>query len=209
MKKLWLLFFGTLLLFAAPYTGFLKMKKGAWAKYEIVSDGTSMQMTIKYLGTIKYKGKRVNIIENEATSPQGRFVTQYWSDKENDSSLQKMITKTPQGIICMEEEMIGMSGEKPNYYTKTPKKYSPQKPNIKLSTYTLPSGKKISVAIFKDEKSEVWVSSQVPFGIVLVKENGKTTMKLIDFGLSGANPAIPLDEAKSCSPMALPFFPGQ
>ena len=212
MKKIaaFILLVGSLI--ASSYTGFLKPHKGAWAKYEIIADNSSMQMTLKFLGTVQYKGKRLNVLESETSTQGGQFVSQFWSAVDNDAVLKKMITKTPQGIMCMEEQMIGMSGmsdQKPSYYTKTPKKFSPDKPNIKYATYTLPSGKKIPVAIFKDGSNEIWVSSKVPFGIVLVKKDGKPQMKLIDFGLSGAKAKIPIEEAKSCSPMALPFFLGQ
>ncbi|SMC09257.1 hypothetical protein [Nitratiruptor tergarcus] len=202
MKKLLILLFTALALFASPYTGFMKLKKGDWAKYIIYTDEGTFSMTTKFLGTTEYKGLKVNIVEIESNG----MVTQYWSAVGNDRAIQKLITKTPQGIMCMSEEMIGMMNADKNagYHTTTPKEYNPNKPHIKFATYTLPNGKKIKVAIFKNKKSEVWVSSQVPFGIVLAKENGKTVMKLEDFG-SGAKPTIPLKEARSCTPMALPF----
>ena len=193
-----------LMLFASMYHGFMKIDPGAWAKYEIKSpDGKKSVMLLKYLGSITYKGKKVNIVESEITTAGTKIVSQYWSAIDNDSAIKKLITMTPQGIMCMEEQFFG-AGQTPQYHLKTPKKYSPKKPNIRFSTYTLPNGKKIPVAIFNDNGSEVWVSSQVPFGIVLVKESKKVQMRLLDFGLSGAKAAIPIDQAKSCAPLALP-----
>ncbi|WP_201332511.1 hypothetical protein [Nitratiruptor sp. YY09-18] len=204
MKKLLIIFLSSLALFASSYTGFMKLSKGDWAKYEIYTDQGKFVMTTKFLGTTKYKGLKVNIVETEANG----VVTQYWSAVGNDRAIQKVITKTPQGIMCMSEEMIGAMhvNKGSGYHTTTPKEYSPQKPNIKFTTYTLPNGKKIKVAIFKNRESEVWVSSEVPFGIVLAKEHGKTVMKLIDFG-SGAKAAIPLRAALSCSAPAFPQLP--
>ncbi len=192
-------------LFSMPYTGFMKLQKGAWAKYEILSQDKNATLTLKYLGTTLYKGKKVNIVESEMVIDGYKIVTQNWSAVDNDAVIKKVITKTPTSVICFEEEMIGMMGDNtPYYHTKTPKEYSPKKPNIKIATYTLPNGKKIKAAIFKDKGLEVWVSSQVPFGIVKVVENGKTTMRLVDFGLSGAKPAISLKEAQSCTAPMLP-----
>ncbi len=204
MKKL-LLFFALLAtLFAADYSGFMKLKPGAWAKYIIHTDEGTMELVNKFVGTTTYKGKKVNIIETITKIGDMQNITQSWSAIDNDSLIRRIISKTPQGIFCMEEEMIGMSGmnEGPSYHTTTPKEYSPKKPNIKIVTYTLKNGKKIQAALFKDGSTEVLVSSQVPFGIVLVKKGGKKEMELVDFGY-GAKPIISLDAAKSCG--ALPF----
>ena len=189
------------------YTGFMQLHKGAWAKYEVVTKEGSFTMTTKFLGTTKYKGLDVNIVEIESTLPKaGETVVQYWSAVGNDKMVKKMISKTPAGIMCMSEEMVGvMNKNGSQYHTTTPKKYNPKLPNIKYGTYTLPNGKKIKVAIFKDGNNETWVSSQVPFGIVLVKESGKVVIRLIDYGLSGVKAKISLDEAKSCATMSLPL----
>jgi len=190
------------------YTGFMQLSKGAWAKYEVYNEnGQKIIMTTKFLGKIKYKGLDVNVIEIENIMPKSfESIVQYWSAVGNDKMVKKMITKTSQGIMCMSEEMVGMmGGEEAQYHTTTPKEFSPKKPNIKFGTYKLPNGKSVKVAIFKDGKSEAWVSSEVPFGLVLVKENGKIVMRLIDYGLKGAKAKIPLKEAKSCAPMSLPI----
>ena len=204
MKKVLLLLISALTLLA--YTGFMQPKPGAWAKYELDADGKKMVMITKYLGTTTYKGKKVNIVETETIVDGQKMVMQEWSAVDNDSLIQKRIMLTPMGIMCMEEELYGTSpGEEAPGSLHTPEKYSPKRPNIKLGTYTLPNGKKIKVAIFKDEDAEVWVSSEVPFGTVQVIHDGKPVVKLVDFGLSGAKAAIPLDEAKSCSAVKFPF----
>ncbi len=206
MKKLIVIAFLAVASFA--YTGFMQLSKGAWAKYEVHSDsGEKFTMTTKFLGTTKYKDMQVNIVEIETLMPKGfTSVVQYWSAVGNDKMVKRIISKTPNGIMCMSEEMVGKMGDNiAQYHTTTPKEYSPKLPNIKFGTYTLPNGKKIKVAIFKEGKSEAWVSSEVPFGLVLVKENGKVVMRLIDYGLKGAKAIIPLKEAKSCAPVNLPF----
>ncbi len=203
MSKKLLLLFVPILLTASVYHGFMKLHPGAWAKYELISeDGRKTIMLLKYLGTTVYRGKRVNIVESEISVSGTKVVSQYWSAIENDSSIQKLITLTPQGIMCMEEQFFG-AGQTPEYHLKTPKKYSPKRANIRFSTYKI-NGKEIPVAIFNDNGSEVWVSSNVPFGIVLIKDGKKVQMRLLDFGLSGAKAAIPIDKAKSCAPLSLP-----
>ena len=204
MKKLLALLLGTLTLLA--YTGFMKPKPGAWAKYEFNADSEKAVMITKYLGTTTYKGKKVNVVETETIIGGQKTVAQEWSAIDNDSLIQKRIMLTPMGVMCMEEEIYGTSPqEEAPGSLHTPKKFSPKAPNIKLGTYTLPNGKKIKVAIFKDGDGEVWVSSEVPFGTVQIIEKGKPVVKLVDFGLSGAKAAIPLDEAKSCKPAKFPF----
>ena len=208
MKKLFLLIATAAILLASPYTGFMKLSKGAWAKYEVYGQNHPFILTTKYLGTTTYKGKKVNVIETEMKVENMEVVTQYWSAIGNDSLLKKVITKTPNGMSCFEEEMIGTIYSKdqgPGYHTTTPKRFNPKKPNITYATYTLPNGKKIKAAIFKEGDTEVWVSSQVPFGIVQVKEKGKMVMRLIDFGLSGAKAKIGLKEAKMCTMPTLPI----
>ncbi len=207
-KSLVILLFLVLFANASVYTGFMKLKPGSWALYESKSsDGQEVTIKLKFLGTTLYKGKKVNIVESESQVGKTKIVTQQWSAVDNDSMIEKIITKMPQGVMCMEEEMINtMRGNKvPNYHTKTPKKFSPKRPDIRYGTYTLPNGKKLRVAIFKTKDGEVWVSSEVPFGIVKVVHNGKTVMKLLDFALAGAKPAISLKEAKTCAPLQLPF----
>ncbi len=207
MKKLLIFIATTTLLLASPYTGFMKLSKGAWAKYEIYGQTHPFTLTTKYLGTTIYKGKKVNVVETEMKVDNMEVVTQYWSAIGNDSLLKKVITKTPNGVSCFEEEMIGTiyKDQAPGYHTTTPKRFNPKKPNITYATYTLPNGKKIKAAIFKEDDTEVWVSSQVPFGIVQIKEKGKVVMKLIDFGLFGAKAKISLKEAKMCNMSTLPI----
>ncbi len=193
---LWLLI--TTLL-ASHYSGFMPLKTGEWAKYKIITQKGTNTLLLKFLGTKSYKGVKVNIVE----MVMGDIINQIWSAVGDDRIIKKMITKTPQGIVCMSEEMVGKQ-EEPLYHTRTPKEYAPQKPKIRFGHYILPNGKKLDVAIFPTKEGEVWVSSEVPFGIVLVKEDGKTVMKLIDFG-KGAKPSIPLQELQECNPPLLPF----
>ncbi|MRJ02674.1 MAG: hypothetical protein GXO19_03740 [Epsilonproteobacteria bacterium] len=205
MKRLFLLCFAFLLSFAG-YSGFMEPKPGAWAKYKVLMGKEEGVTTVKYLGESEYKGKKVNVVEIETLIEGLPIVTQQWSAVDDESIVKKVITKTPQGTICMSEEMYRSMGsdEGPDFHLKTPKEYSPKKP-VKQGTYTLPNGKKVEVAIFKDGEREVWVSSQVPFGIVKVVEDGKVVMELIDFGLEGAKAKIPLKEAATCTPTLLPF----
>ncbi len=205
MKKIALLLTAALALFA--YTGFMQPKPGAWAKYEIYSENGKGVMIQKYLGTTIYKGKKVHVVETKSDFNGFQTIMQQWSAYNNESAIEKSIMLTPQGLMCMEQEMFTSGGKEQQSpgSLKTPKEYSPKKSNFKLGTYTLPNGKKIKVAIFKEKDGEIWVSSEVPFGTVQVIHEGKPVVKLVDFGLSGAKAAIPLKEAKACAPMHLPF----
>ena len=90
MKKLIVIAFLAVASFA--YTGFMQPKAGAWAKYEVYGDdGEKFTMTTKFLGTTKYKGLDVNIIEIESLLPKaGKTVVQYWSAVGNDKMVKKM-----------------------------------------------------------------------------------------------------------------------
>ncbi|MRI58621.1 MAG: hypothetical protein C6H99_03835 [Epsilonproteobacteria bacterium] len=208
MKKfaLFLILFTSL--FASAYSGFMKLEPGAWAKYIVHTPQGPMEMINKFIGTTTYKGKKVNVIETVMQMQNMQHVIQYWSAKGNDAMIKKIVSQTPQGLFCMEEEMIGFSGmgDSATYHTKTPKEFDPKKPNIKIITLTLKNGKKIKAALFKEKDQEIYVSSEVPFGIVLVKEKGKKVMELVDFGY-GAKPIISLEIAKSCGGLQIPPLP--
>ncbi len=56
----------------------------------------------------------------------------------------------------------------------------------------------IKVAVFKDDYGENWISSEVPFGIVIViDKNGITQMELYGFSISGAKRDISKEEAEN------------
>jgi hypothetical protein len=204
MKKIFAAIMMAAALFAGGYSGFMKLEPGTWAKYILHTAGGEMEMIHKYIGTFDYKGKKVNVIETELKMEGFKSITQYWSAVGKDEVMEKIITLTPHGLFCMEKEMIGRARiqNRPPYHTTTPPSYAPQKEK-KTLTYTLKNDKKIEAAIFIEGDREVLVSSEVPFGIVAIKEKGKTVMELVDFG-TGAKPLIPPKEALECTKFA-PF----
>jgi hypothetical protein len=191
--------------FSAKYRGFKEPEKGEWVIYVMHLDkDSSMEEKLIYLGKETLNRQTVFGVEAQIDMPEmGRMISQFWTNDQTDQGVKYIFQRGGQ-ISCMSAEMPGMEneGQKP-MSTKTPEEYSPEKPALRYDTYTTPTGKKVDVAIFKNERGEeVWVSSEVPFGIVKMMKNGKVEMYLKDFGRD-AKPMIPVSEALTCKPMDL------
>ncbi|WP_456397504.1 hypothetical protein [Desulfurobacterium sp.] len=192
---------------ASTYTGFKPLKKGDWSKYTIISeDRKRTTLTYIYGGKEKINGKTINTVEFSGKHGNTTGIIQLWLD-EKDQPV-KTIIKTSNGqLICFTGSSMVDPQMQENPHTKTPDEFKPTKPKVRFGTYKTPTGKKISIAIFKTKDGEIWVSSDVPFGIVKQVENGKVTMFLEDFG-KGRKLKIPINEAKECQPLNFQKFPG-
>jgi hypothetical protein len=173
------------------YTGFLEPAAGQWAEY-VISNGEETHQKMEYIGqdTVDEKtctGFEMTISEQEET------IMQIWTEV-GTGQVVKYVVKMGDQVICMD---VGQSPEPPK--TETPSEYEPNLPNITYGTYITPTGKTVNVAKFTTE-SEVWVSSQVPFGMVqFIDDNEEITMYLHDFGLTGAQRDISKAEMEDCT----------
>ena len=120
---------------------------------------------------------------------------QMWTSASTGQMV-KYVVKTGGQVMCMD---IGQAPYEPE--TETPGEYAPDLAES-YGTYTVPgNGETVDVAIFEIETgpgSEVWVSSEVPFGTVKVIASGTETMSLVNFGTSGAARDISKAEMDDC-----------
>lgn len=89
---------------------------------------------------------------------------------------------------------------------KTPEKYSLNN-EYTYGTFTTNTGKTIQIAKLMDENDiEIWISSEVPFGIVKIVNNttGEITAYLQDFGLTGGKAKISETEMLNCKKINFP-----
>ena len=195
------LFFVATVSAASVYTGFKEPKKGDWVVYNVnVKDGMQMEQKIVFVGEATMEGKKVHGIELVLNmTGEGPGVSQMWIEEKTEMPLKYVMQMGPQ-LMCMRMNFQQMMPADKMPSTQTPEEYSPDKPVVRYDTYTTPTGKRVRVAVFKNENGEVWVSSSVPFGVVKVIDNGKTVLTLKDFG-SGAKPTLPVSKAIECQPV--------
>lgn len=189
----------------ADYHGFKKPKKGEWIDMVINNSRMQLHQKILFLGNTTMNKKTVYGIEMK-TQPM-QIIMQSWAQKkEEGGAMVKAVMRMGGQLICI-------SGDDPSMQEKmgkipdinTPETFDPRKHKpTRYTTYTTPTGKKVSIAIYKtDGKGETWVSSEVPFGIVkMTDNNGQLIAHLHDFGNDG-KPVIAIQQAKECQPMNL------
>ncbi|NWF77054.1 MAG: hypothetical protein HXY36_00380 [Chloroflexi bacterium] len=176
------------------YTGFMAPAEGQWAEYVLSNNGEEYHQRMECIGQDTVDGKTCTGFEI-TMSEQEEMIMQIWSDTATGEVV-KYVVKMGDQVMCMN---VGQSPEPPE--TETPSEYDPNLPDISYGTYTTPTVKTVNVAKFTTQ-SEVWVSSQVPFGMVkVIDDNGETTMYLYDFGLTGAHRDISKTEMENCIPM--------
>ena len=207
MRKLWSAL-SVLILASGLHAGYMGFKTPDAGEWVVVvyhnPDGSDMEQKMIYLGETRMKGKTAEGIEMQMKLPQNNGInaTQVWIGKKDRDTLKYVMSMNGQ-LMCVTDQSSGMVPEMQESppSTETPEAYDPAKhPVLKSETYTTPTGKKVHAAVYKEGSREVWVSSEIPFGIVKVVDNGKTVAYLKDFG-KGAKPAIPVEEAKACQPM--------
>ncbi len=174
------------------YTGFIAPAEGQWAEYVISTNGEESHQKMEYIGQDTVDGKTCTGFEM-TFSEQEETIMQIWTEVATGQAI-KYVVKMGDQVMCMN---VGQSPEPPE--TETPNEYDPNLPNISYGTYTTPTGKTVNVAKFATG-SEVWVSSQVPFGMVkVIDDSGETTMYLYDFGTTGAQRDISKTEMENCT----------
>jgi hypothetical protein len=175
------------------YTGFLELAAGQWAEY-VISNGEETHQKMECIGQDTVDGKTCTGFEM-TTSEQEGIIMQIWTQVATGQVV-KYVMKMEDQVICMN---VGASPETPN--AETPSEYDPNLADITYGTYTTPTGKTVNVAKFATE-SEVWVSSQVPFGMVkIIDDSEVTTLYLYDFGTTGAQRDISKTEMENCIEM--------
>lgn len=193
------------------YTGFYRPQEGGWAELIIKDEEgkESLQRSI-YLGETTIEGVLSYGVEVDANLWDNKgVILQIWYDESSDEIV-KMVSKMKQGkeVTCVSANLMELIFPAFKDYLPsvfTPPKYSSVN-DYNYGTYTTESGKTVQVAKFIDEyQTEIWVSSEVPFGIVkgVYLPTKTTVVRLRDFGLSGAKPVISKTEMMNCIAGAL------
>ncbi len=190
------------------YTGFLKPGEGAWSE---IMNGAEESQRIVYLGEKIVHNTRAYGVEIESiVSENESAITQVWRDKESNEIVEIVSKlKGKDEVICINDSLMEILI--PSFSSllpaiETPEKYSSNNKYI-YDTFTTNTGKTIQIAKFIDENDiEIWISSEVPFGIVKIVNNttGEITSYLQDFGLSGGKPKISEVEMINCKRMNFP-----
>ena len=176
------------------YTGFMAAAEGQWADYNIAAAGTESHQIWENIGEDTIDG--VSCVGLEMTMPEQGVIVQIWTNTATQQ-LVKYVMKAGGQVTCMD---IGQAPYEPPE-TETPGEYAPDLAES-YGTYEVPAtGETVDVAIFTSEGSEVWVSSEVPFGLVQVIVSGTATMSLNNFGTSGAARDISKAEMEDCMPI--------
>jgi len=194
------------------YTGFLKPAEGAWSE---IMNGAEQSQKMVYLGEKVVHNVRAYGIEIESiVSENESAITQIWRDKESNEIVEIVAKLKGQNeTICVDASLMGILI--PSFDTlipviETPEKYD-SKNEYTYDTFTTKTGKIIQVAKFIDENNmEIWLSSEVPFGIVKIidwieeTETGEVMTWLQDFELSGGKQKISENEMLNCKKMNFP-----
>ena len=187
------------------YRGFKQPEVGDWAEWRVLSDGKEVKTKYVYVGEKVIDGKQAYGFEFSAKFQGKDVASQIWYDKENFTPL-KYAVKFNQEVYCLPLNYYENEGEEPQ--VETPEEYTPEqikeKFNFKIGTYTTSSGKTIKVVKVYKSDQEVWLSSEIPFGIVKLIDSGEVKTELIDFG-TGVTPQISYSEIQNCKTFSLPF----
>jgi len=193
------------------YTGFLNPKLGAWSDIVFVDQGgkKSLQRSI-FLGKKTIEGVLTYGIEIDSNvSDNTNAILQIWLDKKSDKAV-KIVSKSKKNneVVCVNEFFMRLLV--PSFESFLPAAFTPARYSsinqYTYGTFTTETQKTIQVAKFVDEnKTEIWVSSEVPFGIIKAvnTENNKVVAYLRDFGLAGAKPKISETEMINCTKKGL------
>jgi hypothetical protein len=178
-------------------TGFASMKAGSWAEYTL-SDGSREKLA--YIGVDNYNGTDCYVLEFDMTSNGEDTYTQMWLDKSSNKAI--LYVMKIGGIVT--KMNIPQTQDIPSSSGNVPAS------SVKLGneTYTTPTGKKVDAIAYKSTtaagETELWISTQVPFGSVKTLLNGKSQSELYDFGTSGAVRNISKQEAENAQSFGIP-----
>jgi hypothetical protein len=188
------------------YTGFHRPQQGGWSELVIIDEeGKQNLQRSVYLGQANIEGVLAYGVETDANVLNNKgSILQVWYD-ENSDEIIKMVSKGKQeeDVICVSKSLMELI--MPNFEAYLPSVFTPDKYHSMIDytygTFTTETGKTIQVAKFIDEyQTEIWVSSEVPFGVVkgVFLPDNLTVVNLRDFSLSGAAPVISLSEMTNC-----------
>ena len=194
------------------YSGFLKPEQGAWSEMVFIDEENienlqrSVYLGEKIIDNIPAYGVEMELIVSSDKSA----ITQVWLDNKSDKTI-KIASKLKgkDEVVCVDDTLMKIlipSFDSLLPAVKTPVKYGSTN-KYTYSTFTTKTGKTIQIAKFVDENNiEIWMSSEVPFGIVKVVDNktGKIISYLRDFGLTGARAKISEAEIINCEKIDLP-----
>lgn len=192
------------------YEGFPQMKGGEWAEHTSSQAGGSGRIRFEYIGTDTIDGRECFVTETEIETMGQKIISQVWIDKEKEEiklyiveqfgMVMKMdVSELPTSSTDVTE---GASGD-------TPDEYDPGT-QTSIETYITPTGKEVKAAVFKTGSDSEWVSSDVPFGIVKIVDDGEPVVELYDFAFSGAVRDISKEEAENATGFGIdiPSIPG-
>ncbi|MFO7967142.1 MAG: hypothetical protein R6U44_06055 [Archaeoglobaceae archaeon] len=188
------------------YEGYMDLEKGMWAEWEN-NIGEQQSMRYVYAGEETIDGKNAVGFEYAYEMEGEEFTAQSWTSASTNDPI-KSVIKFQGQVMCYSISDMSLPS------TDTPSDYEPQEiadePNWSHGTYTTDSGKTVDVVKFHDtvngKQNEIWLSSEVPFGMVKSISDGETVMELKDFG-TDADLRITLDDVKNCEETSMPSMP--
>jgi hypothetical protein len=196
------------------YTGFLKPNQGAWSEVVFINEDNAenLQRSV-YLGEKNIDNISAYGIEMESIDSNDKSaITQVWFDKESNEII-KIVSKLKgeNEVVCIDDSLMRVfipSFDSLLPAVKTPVQYGSIH-KYTYGTFITETGKTIQTAKFIDENNmEVWLSSEVPFGIVKIidrnSESGEIMAWLQDFDLSGAEAKISESEMLNCEKINFP-----
>lgn len=197
------------------YAGFLKPEQGAWSEMVFIDENNiensqrSVYLGERIIDNIPAYGIEMELIVSNDKSA----ITQVWIDNKSNKTV-KIVSKLKgkDQVICIDDTLMKIlipSFDSLLPAVKTPTKYGSIN-KYTYGTFTTIAGKTIQIAKFVDENNvEIWISSEVPFGIVKIVDNktGKIISYLRDFGLTGAKIKISEVEMINCEKIDLPTLP--
>jgi len=188
------------------YTGFLRPEQGAWSEVVFVDqEGKKSLQRSVYLGEKVIDNVLAYGIEIDSNvSDNTNSILQVWLDKKLGKAV-KIVSKSKieNEVVCVDKSFMKLLV--PSFEAFLPAAFTPVRYSsinqYTYGTFTTETGKTIQVAKFIDENNmEIWVSSEVPFGIIKVvnTENNNTVAYLRDFNLAEAKPKISETEMINC-----------
>jgi hypothetical protein len=171
---------------------------GQWAQYDMKMDNKSMSVKYAITGTETVNGKTWYWFENEMNMPEGKAISKILI-LPGESKPKKFIMKTGDRPAM---DMTSLLESQPQRQQNTPIQRDEEiiKGFVGNENITVPAGLFNTVHSrvqnqASTDKSDVWVSAKVPItGLVQLTgkshNEGKTELKLVKYGLSGAQTAI-------------------
>ena len=194
------------------YQGFKKAEIGDWAVWKLESTEGIPRVKYVYAGQETVDGKNCYGWEFSGKFQGMETAMQVWLSQE-DSTPVKYVAKVPQGVFCLSPSSYEPpQGGEFSPQAETPDDYKPENIvnlNFETGTFTAEGGKTIKVVkIIHPDGSQIWLSSQIPFGVAkVISPDGKTEAELTDFG-SGTPLEITRNERDNCQQIPSGLFPG-